>query len=235
MNVVRVKQSELHHSLLCVAAVLLLSCMIGRYEEFGGSGAWHNGDHSRKPCLSWGLAAWSAGCAHCGANPRRIKLDPPAVGDAFAYDNFTQAHLLPLHPRSTANTQSSNPLSAAHKPSHYSLTINALHASHFFTPTTKKTGTQRRNMSAEASAETAGSSLESRITRDEPVAESSTVEEAQGDGAPSQMGGSGALNEPEYDVDVKLSDLQASPDNPLFSVKSFEELNLYAFLICSWS
>jgi ATP-dependent RNA helicase DDX19/DBP5 len=32
------------------------------------------------------------------------------------------------------------------------------------------------------------------------------------------------LREPDYNVEVKLSDIQADPNNPLYSVKSFEEL-----------
>jgi ATP-dependent RNA helicase DDX19/DBP5 len=34
------------------------------------------------------------------------------------------------------------------------------------------------------------------------------------------------LHEPDYNVEVKLSDLQADPNNPLFSIKSFEDLGL---------
>jgi ATP-dependent RNA helicase DDX19/DBP5 len=45
------------------------------------------------------------------------------------------------------------------------------------------------------------------------------------DGAGTLQAGSG-LEEPEYDVNVTLADLQADPNNPLFSVKSFQELNL---------
>jgi ATP-dependent RNA helicase DDX19/DBP5 len=47
----------------------------------------------------------------------------------------------------------------------------------------------------------------------------------QTDGAPAQLGGSD-LREPEYNVEVKLSDLQADPNNPLYSVKNFEDLGL---------
>lgn len=56
---------------------------------------------------------------------------------------------------------------------------------------------------------------------------SSSVAPTQVDGAAEDQGGSG-LQEPEYDVNVKLSDLQANadPNNPLFSAKTFEELNL---------
>ncbi|KAK1149095.1 RNA helicase required for poly(A+) mRNA export [Aspergillus melleus] len=47
----------------------------------------------------------------------------------------------------------------------------------------------------------------------------------QTDGAAAQLGGSD-LHEPDYTVEVKLSDLQADPNNPLFSVKNFEDLGL---------
>jgi ATP-dependent RNA helicase DDX19/DBP5 len=85
-----------------------------------------------------------------------------------------------------------------------------------------------------APAETAAPSLASRITRDEPAAaatdstaESSKPEPAVGatDGATEELNGS-KLDEPEYDVEIKLADLQGDPNNPLYSVKSFEELNL---------
>jgi len=53
-------------------------------------------------------------------------------------------------------------------------------------------------------------------------------QEQQMDGASEvQMGSS--LLEPEFNVDVKLNDLQADPNNPLFSVKNFSDLNLYVF------
>ncbi|CZT17119.1 related to ATP-dependent RNA helicase DBP5 [Ramularia collo-cygni] len=52
------------------------------------------------------------------------------------------------------------------------------------------------------------------------------LEKAQTDGASTWMQGSVGLDEPEFDVNVKLADLQANPDNPLFSAKTFEELNL---------
>ncbi|KAL2004562.1 hypothetical protein VTN00DRAFT_3447 [Thermoascus crustaceus] len=48
---------------------------------------------------------------------------------------------------------------------------------------------------------------------------------SQTDGAPSALGGTN-LHEPEYTVQVKLSDLQADPNNPLYSAKTFEELGL---------
>lgn len=46
-----------------------------------------------------------------------------------------------------------------------------------------------------------------------------------GDGATSELHGS-ELQEPDYTVEVKLSDLQADPNNPLYSVKSFDDLGL---------
>ncbi|KAG8526856.1 uncharacterized protein KY384_008285 [Bacidia gigantensis] len=54
----------------------------------------------------------------------------------------------------------------------------------------------------------------------------SSLAEDQTDGAPGHMGGSSGILEPTYDVDVKLSDLQADPNDPLYSAKSFEELGL---------
>lgn len=62
--------------------------------------------------------------------------------------------------------------------------------------------------------------------------------EAEGTEAPTtqpaadQIDGSGkpgngnALAETELKVEVKLADLQADPENPLYSVKTFEELKL---------
>ena len=49
------------------------------------------------------------------------------------------------------------------------------------------------------------------------------VSEVDGSGAP---GNGSSLQEPEFNVEVKLADLQADPDNPLFSAQSFEQLNL---------
>ncbi|KAK5074810.1 RNA helicase required for poly(A+) mRNA export [Lithohypha guttulata] len=84
-------------------------------------------------------------------------------------------------------------------------------------------------------------SLADRITKDEPkqswadevnspVAEEppSTKPEngiSQTDGASGPFGGSN-LHEPDYEVQVKLADLQEDPNNPLFSAQSFEQLNL---------
>ena len=56
--------------------------------------------------------------------------------------------------------------------------------------------------------------------------EMSDVSNAQTDGASGSMGGSSGIYDPSYEVNVKLSDLQANPDDPLYSIKSFEELGL---------
>jgi ATP-dependent RNA helicase DDX19/DBP5 len=68
--------------------------------------------------------------------------------------------------------------------------------------------------------------------KQEPVEESpaqepqeASLEQAQTDGSGPPGNGS-ALAEPEFKVEIKLADLQADPNNPLYSVKSFEELNL---------
>lgn len=55
----------------------------------------------------------------------------------------------------------------------------------------------------------------------------STESTGQNDGASEVLGGStGGVIEPEYEVNVKLADAQADVNNPLYSVKSFEELGL---------
>ena len=74
-------------------------------------------------------------------------------------------------------------------------------------------------------AESSSAALEDRISK--PEESKSDLASAQVDGSVETQGGSG-LQEPEYDVDVKLSDLQADadPNNPLFSAKTFEQLNL---------
>ncbi|KAF2278670.1 P-loop containing nucleoside triphosphate hydrolase protein [Westerdykella ornata] len=55
--------------------------------------------------------------------------------------------------------------------------------------------------------------------------EEQSLATAQVDGAAPTQNGS-ALQEPEADVEVTLADMQQDPNNPLFSAKSFEELNL---------
>jgi ATP-dependent RNA helicase DDX19/DBP5 len=59
----------------------------------------------------------------------------------------------------------------------------------------------------------------------EEVAEQSTVAQAQVDGSGEPANGS-PLAETEYKVEVKLADMQADPNNPLYSAQSFEELQL---------
>ena len=87
---------------------------------------------------------------------------------------------------------------------------------------------------APAQAPAGAGSLESRITMPskDQIPEASSAAANEGDtnvqvdgGIPSGDGPN--LREPEWDVEVKLADLQADPNNPLFSAKSFEELQLY--------
>ena len=56
--------------------------------------------------------------------------------------------------------------------------------------------------------------------------EMSELSNAQTDGASVPAGGSSGIYDPSYEVNVKLSDLQANPNDPLYSIKSFEELGL---------
>ena len=56
--------------------------------------------------------------------------------------------------------------------------------------------------------------------------EMSSLANAQSDGATEALNGGSGIFEPSYEVDVKLSDLQQDPNNPLNSVTSFEDLGL---------
>ena len=61
-------------------------------------------------------------------------------------------------------------------------------------------------------------------TKAKPEPEAPTPNE-QTDGASEPFGGSG-LHEPDYNVQIKLADMQADPNHPLFSATSFEQLGL---------
>ncbi|KAL9594052.1 MAG: hypothetical protein Q9219_007242 [cf. Caloplaca sp. 3 TL-2023] len=58
------------------------------------------------------------------------------------------------------------------------------------------------------------------------LAEESSLAKAQLDGATEPQQGGPLLAESSYEVNVKLSDVQANPDNPLYSIKNFNELGL---------
>jgi ATP-dependent RNA helicase DDX19/DBP5 len=60
-----------------------------------------------------------------------------------------------------------------------------------------------------------------------PVREAAPPEEIkQTDGASEPLGGNDIVENSKFDVHVKLSDLQANPNDPLYSIKSFEDLGL---------
>lgn len=59
----------------------------------------------------------------------------------------------------------------------------------------------------------------------ETPAEESSAAQAQVDGSGPPGNGSNMV-ETEFNVEVKLADMQADPNNPLFSAKTFEELKL---------
>lgn len=74
--------------------------------------------------------------------------------------------------------------------------------------------------------ETAAADIDSKPTTVEATKEASSLSKAQTDGAGANQYGESGIYEPSYDVDVKLSDLQKDAANPLYSIKSFEELGL---------
>ncbi len=71
--------------------------------------------------------------------------------------------------------------------------------------------------------------LASRITKpdDKPAdaAPAADAPDAQVDGTPEALGGSG-LQEPEWDVEVSLSDLQNNEATPFHSATNWEDLGL---------
>ncbi|KAL3476891.1 P-loop containing nucleoside triphosphate hydrolase protein [Aspergillus californicus] len=80
-----------------------------------------------------------------------------------------------------------------------------------------------------ASDAPSGCSLADRVSNPEESKPAENTEQpgnnGQTDGAAIDQGGS-HLQEPDYTVEIKLADLQADPNNPLFSVKNFEDLGL---------
>jgi hypothetical protein len=60
----------------------------------------------------------------------------------------------------------------------------------------------------------------------EQIIEEKPEDIPQHDGAAEPFGGS-QLQEPQYAVEIKLADMQADPNNPLYSAATFEQLGLY--------
>lgn len=79
---------------------------------------------------------------------------------------------------------------------------------------------------ADETAEAATNSEPSAVSA-KAEKEMSDMSNAQTDGVSGPMGGSSGIYDPSYEVNVKLSDLQANPDDPLYSIKSFDELGLH--------
>ncbi|EMD90629.1 hypothetical protein COCC4DRAFT_78342 [Bipolaris maydis ATCC 48331] len=76
------------------------------------------------------------------------------------------------------------------------------------------------------------SAEETPIKQDAAAGEtpSDSIEQSQVDGSGPEGNGS-ELTDTKFNVEVKLADLQADPNNPLFSVKSFEDLQLSEALL----
>ena len=58
-----------------------------------------------------------------------------------------------------------------------------------------------------------------------PESNGKAADMGQVDGSSEPFRGS-QLHEPDYAVEVKLADMQADPNHPLYSANSFEQLNL---------
>jgi ATP-dependent RNA helicase DDX19/DBP5 len=76
-----------------------------------------------------------------------------------------------------------------------------------------------------AQAEKPETTETTKETTTDPTAAPNTLDMAQIDGVPPLLNGSG-LDEPTFDVNVKLADMQADPNDPLYSIQSFKDLNL---------
>ena len=76
----------------------------------------------------------------------------------------------------------------------------------------------------EATAKKAPAEDSTESPAEAPTKESSLAQ-AQVDGSGPPGNGS-KMVETEFNVEVKLADMQADPNNPLFSAKTFEELKL---------
>ena len=77
----------------------------------------------------------------------------------------------------------------------------------------------------EASSAAEASSASTNVKGDAEK-DTSGLAESQTDGAGAPNGGAKGVVEPSYDVNIKLADLQADPNDPLYSAKSFEQLGL---------
>lgn len=78
---------------------------------------------------------------------------------------------------------------------------------------------------AEAPQRSQAQATENSSTDKPPKDSFQKADVPQDDGATIPFMGS-VLEESEYSVQIKLADLQADPNNPLYSVSTFEELNL---------
>lgn len=104
-----------------------------------------------------------------------------------------------------------------HKPS-MSATANT------FQPASGKSWADEVNSPVSANPDSAPLGLDS-TTNSTATAEEKTPNVPQMDGATEPFNGS-QLHEPDYMVELKLADMQADPNNPLYSIKTFEELGL---------
>ena len=79
---------------------------------------------------------------------------------------------------------------------------------------------------AEEASSAADAASATSAPKNESEKDVSDLSKAQGDGAGEPNGGAAGIVEPTYDVNIKLADLQADPNDPLYSAKTFEQLGL---------
>lgn len=94
------------------------------------------------------------------------------------------------------------------------------------TPSSSKVIGKLSSWADEAEDESLESTNKVPAVKADTVGGTGTIAAAQTDGASEAYGGEAGVVEPSYDVEIKLADIQANPNDPLYSIKSFEELGL---------
>ena len=95
-------------------------------------------------------------------------------------------------------------------------------------PTSSSSGTPGRlsSWADEAEDEAFETSATAPAAKTDTAEATSSIGKAQTDGATEAFGGEAGVVEPSYEVEIKLADIQANPNDPLYSIKSFEQLGL---------
>ena len=84
------------------------------------------------------------------------------------------------------------------------------------------------NEASDATPAAAAAPATTTSTQDKRLSWAEETAEPTGQTPPNEMENDTGLKQAEYDVEVKLSDIQSNTDSPLYSISSFEQLGMYA-------